>query len=272
MARKSAVCKSAIGGGSGRLKAIPCTVSRRARALILAILSMSFLAFTLSGCVALKAIRTRLPKPKPAPTGILFQYEAPAAREVNLAGNFNNWGGTQGGGRFDPHIDPMTSDEQGVWRIYVPLPPGRYQYKFVIDQVRWEKDPNNPDVAWEGGFENSLVVVPEGVKYDVPMLSLASSLEPTIRTEAGKKVDTEFSIEAPEAKSVFIGGSFNNWAPDKDKLKKDDTGTWRIILALPPGKHEYKFVVDGQWTEDPANPSKVPDPYGGSNSVIEVSE
>jgi hypothetical protein len=71
----------------------------------------------------------------------------------------------------------MSSDEKGVWKVYVALPPGRYQYKFVIDQVRWEKDPNNPDVAQEGGFENSFVVVPEGVKYDVPFISLTTALE-----------------------------------------------------------------------------------------------
>ena len=229
-------------------------------------------ALSLVGCAVMRAVRTRLPKPRTTPQGVLFQYDAMAATQVNLAGSFNNWGGTQGGGRFDPSINPMTSDEKGIWKVYVPLPPGRYQYKFVIDQVRWEKDPNNPDVAQEGGFENSMVVVPEGVKYDVPFMSLTTALEATGRASAGREVDVEFSVDAPEAKSVFVAGTFNNWAADKDRMKKDSKGIWRTTLSIPVGKNEYKFVVDGQWKEDPANPNKVSDPYGGTNSVIEVSE
>jgi 1,4-alpha-glucan branching enzyme len=251
------------------------TFSNRSRNFVLTLSAVAVLGVALSpaGCAVMRAVRTRLPKPRPTQQGVLFQYDAPAAREVNLAGSFNNWGGTQGGGRFDPRIDQMTPDEQGIWRIYVPLPPGRYQYKFVIDQVRWEKDPNNPDVAQEGGFENSLVVVPEGIKYEVPFISLATALEATGKAAAaGNKVDVEFSLDAPDAKNVSVAGTFNNWVADKDRLKKDSKGVWRVTLSAPAGKHEYKFVVDGQWKEDPANPNKTPDPYGGTNSVIEVSE
>ena len=220
----------------------------------------------------MKAIRTRIPKPHTTPRGVIFQYEAPAARQVNLAGSFNNWGGTQGGGRFDPNIDAMSSNETGVWSIYVPLPPGRYQYKFVIDQVRWEKDPNNPDIENETSFQNSLLVVPEGVKYDVPFLSLVASLENVGARAAPKGVEVEFTLDAPDVKVVYVAGDFNNWAGDKDRMKKGQDGIWRIKMAVPPGKYQYKFVVDGQWKEDPANTDKVADPYGGFNSIIEVSE
>jgi 1,4-alpha-glucan branching enzyme len=220
----------------------------------------------------MNAIRTRIPKPHPAPRGVLFQYEAPAARQVNLAGSFNNWGGTQGGGRFDPNIDPMSSDEKGVWSIYVPLPPGRYQYKFVIDQIRWEKDPNNPDIENETGYQNSLLVVSEGVKYDVPFISLAASLENVGTRAVPKGSAVEFALKAPEAKAVFVAGDFNNWTMDKDKMTKGQDGIWRIKMTIPPGKYQYKFVVDGQWKEDPENTKKIADPYGGFNSVIDVGE
>jgi 1,4-alpha-glucan branching enzyme len=226
----------------------------------------------MSSCAILKAVKTRLPKPQPTSKGILFQYDGPAARQVNLAGNFNNWGGTQGGGRFDPNIDPMTSDEAGLWKIYVPLPPGRYQYKYVIDQVRWEQDPNNPDVASEGGFENSMLVVPEGVRYDVPFLSIASSLDDVSRPRSAKRMEVEFSLTAPDAKKVYLVGDFNDWAAEKDRMKKDEEGVWRLRVALTLGRHEYRFVVDGEWIEDPENPNTVDNPYGGVNSVMEVTE
>ena len=40
---------------------------------------------------------------------------------------------------------------------------------------------------------------------------------------------------------------------------------------LPPGTYEYRYVVDGEWCEDPENPLAVPGPVGGRNSVLVVS-
>jgi len=74
----------------------------------------------------------------------------------------------------------------------------------------------------------------------------------------------------PDAGSVFIAGSFNAWSPDADALTLGDDGLWTITLELAPGEYEYKFVVDGTWIEDPANPEFISDPYGGKNSVLTV--
>ncbi|UCF06164.1 MAG: glycogen-binding domain-containing protein [bacterium] len=139
-------------------------MTRHTRKTVRGILVVSVLLslmLPLEGCLLLRVIRNRLPKPHPIEGGILFQYEAPSARYVNLAGNFNTWCGTEGTGRFDPTIDPMSdNDGDGIWTIVKPLRPGRYQYKFVIDHgVRWELDPNNPDTDQEGGFTNSLIIV-----------------------------------------------------------------------------------------------------------------
>lgn len=133
---------------------------RIAGALVLACL-VGGIALASGGCLLTRIIRNRLDAPHPVEGGILFQYEAPSARYVNLAGNFNTWGGTEGTGRFDPTIDPMSDEDgDGIWTIVVQLRPGRYQYKFVIDHgTRWELDPSNPDTGEEGGFTNSLVIV-----------------------------------------------------------------------------------------------------------------
>jgi len=133
---------------------------RRTAALLAAAILLSSIA--LGGCLFTSIIRNRLQAPHPvAEGGIIFQYEAPSAKYMNLAGNFNNWCGTQGTGRFDPTIDPMSDDDgDGIWTITLQLKPGRYQYKYVIDRgVRWEMDPNNPDTDTEGGIRNSLLIV-----------------------------------------------------------------------------------------------------------------
>lgn len=56
-----------------------------------------------------------------------------------------------------------------------------------------------------------------------------------------------FSCHAPEAQSVFVTGRFNGWRADGIPLRRETGGNWKITLQLPPGHHEFKFVVDGQW-------------------------
>lgn len=114
----------------------------------------------LLACAAMTAIKDRLPPPYRVQGGVLFQFDAPAANRVNLAGEFNDWGGTLIG-PFDPTIDSMTKNEKGLWQIVIPLKPGRYEYKFVLDGgVVWKHDPNNAERVDDGfGGYNSVLVI-----------------------------------------------------------------------------------------------------------------
>jgi 1,4-alpha-glucan branching enzyme len=234
-------------------------------------------ASMVGGCSTIsKSIRNRLPPPHEVEGGILFEYEAPAARMVTLAGSFNNWAGTKGGGRYDSSIDPMSDEDgDGVWALVKSLPPGRYQYKFVIDNgVRWETDPSNANTGVESGQTNSLVIVPENVKYRYEVVTgtvLGGEAPAAPRAPvAGTAEGTTLHLDLPNAGQVFVAGQFNEWSQTKTPLEKGQDGIWRVTLKLKPGKYEYKFYADGQWLEDPTNPDKVPDPYGGNNSVLTV--
>ena len=79
-----------------------------------------------------------------------------------------------------------------------------------------------------------------------------------------------FKLDTPEAKEVVLSGSFNNWETDSKRLKQDRKGVWRTWLMLEPGVYEYRFVVDGQWQNDP-DAEVVPNAYGAQNSVRIVS-
>jgi len=46
---------------------------------------------------------------------------------------------------------------------------------------------------------------------------------------------------------------------------------WRITVELIPGLYAYKFLVDGQWVNDPNNPRTVANQFGSLNNVIEVT-
>jgi len=74
----------------------------------------------------------------------------------------------------------------------------------------------------------------------------------------------------PKAREVFIAGSFNDWQLAATPLRSVGDGNWIAELALPPGRYEYRFVVDGQWVDDPAASATVPNPFGGLNAVLEV--
>ena len=78
----------------------------------------------------------------------------------------------------------------------------------------------------------------------------------------------------PGAADVRIAGDFNGWVPDRDVLssthQEGETCVWRKVLRLAPGTYEYRYVVDGEWCEDPANPQRSPSSIGPPNSVLVV--
>lgn len=87
---------------------------------------------------------------------------------------------------------------------------------------------------------------------------------------AGTMHEIEFTFNSPEAKKVCIAGKFNNWNTSSMPMKKDKDGTWRIKVKLPPGRHEFKYFVDGAWAQNIPGTEMVPNPYGTSNCVIGV--
>lgn len=80
----------------------------------------------------------------------------------------------------------------------------------------------------------------------------------------------QFKYEAPNAGSVFIAGDFNDWNSHAAELRKDKGGVWKASLKLKPGRYEYKFLVDGEWRNDPGCHQCVPNKYGSANCVIEI--
>ncbi len=87
------------------------------------------------------------------------------------------------------------------------------------------------------------------------------------------------SVRAPEAKEVFLAGTFNDWNPKSIPMKKAKGGDWTHTLDLAPGRHEFKFVIDGQWCCEPGCdkpyhecPGCVANRYGTMNRSIEVKD
>ena len=79
-------------------------------------------------------------------------------------------------------------------------------------------------------------------------------------------------LDIKDAK-IYLAGSFNNWSPsDEVYLMKDEDGdgTWSITVKLNAGTYQYKYVINGKWTQDTYAPGDAPDGFGGRNSQFEV--
>lgn len=75
----------------------------------------------------------------------------------------------------------------------------------------------------------------------------------------------------PGAEAVCIAGSFNDWHPRASPMLHLSDGTWAKELVLAPGSYEYRFVVDGEWVDDPMAADYIPNPFGGMNAVLTVA-
>ena len=81
-----------------------------------------------------------------------------------------------------------------------------------------------------------------------------------------------FRLNAPSVKEVILMGDFNNWDAGGHPMKKDENGIWKVNIVIPPGKYEYRLLVDGQWRLDSGNNHTVPNSFGTKNNVLTVFE
>jgi 1,4-alpha-glucan branching enzyme len=79
-----------------------------------------------------------------------FKLHAPQAKKVILSGSFNNW-----------NTKTLTAkkDTQGIWQVKVSLKPGKYEYKFLVDNS-WVNDPKGSYAVYNTfGTQNSVIEV-----------------------------------------------------------------------------------------------------------------
>ena len=100
--------------------------------------------------VTRKKTESKVASGKSLPRKIKFEFSAPEAKEVSLAGSFNQW---------NTQANPMKKDNKGIWKATLSLEPGRYEYRLFVDG-RWENDPScSSCVANEFGGQNCVRIV-----------------------------------------------------------------------------------------------------------------
>jgi hypothetical protein len=92
------------------------------------------------------------------------------------------------------------------------------------------------------------------------------SITPEVSWES---IPVELSLDMPNASSVNVVGSFNDWIPQPCKLlRENDSNRWILSLRLKPGRYEYAFIVDGKHTPHPGAELSQDDGFGNQNSVL----
>ena len=115
-------------------------------------------AGALAAAASVALLLTRAPGPAQGPRAVArdsvfvrFVLYAPGARQVAVAGTFNQW---------DRDAAPLVpAGSSGVWSTTLALPVGQHQYAFVVDGARWVVDPSAPAVDDGFGRRNSVVAV-----------------------------------------------------------------------------------------------------------------
>lgn len=152
------------------------------------------------------------------------------AKNVVLTGDFNGWN----------EAELSMTKEENTWTNSIALRPGNYQYKYIVDG-RWMTDPDNSHFIGKGDFQNSIVSI---------------------------EANHTFVLEGyPNAKKVYLTGTFNGWPEDGYTMEQTENG-WEIKVHLPKGKTRYKFIVDDKWITDPNNPHWEHNQFGTKDSIL----
>jgi len=130
-----------------------------------------------------------------------------------------------------------------------------------------DRHPTLPELKITVPVERPAVEVPVQKRAYEPSERMQELIEKETEEFLGS---TAFVLKAPQAKSVYVTGSFNDWSLDESCRMSNNDGVWTLKVNLKPGTYKYQFIVDGKWQEDPANTNIERNSFGDINSLIEV--
>ena len=156
------------------------------------------------------------------------------AQQVVLTGSFNKW-------RKNELFMKKTADG---WELPYTLGPGNHEYMVIVDG-RQIANPENVISINNENKKNSYLILDANYTFRLKGF--------------------------PNAKKVYLTGDFNDWKPESLAMTRIGD-EWVFSVHLSPGKHLYKFVVDGKWIIDPGNKLWEQNEYGTGNSVIWIEQ
>ncbi len=112
-----------------------------------------------------------------------FRFVRPDAQSVSLVGEFNQW-----------HAQPMAKQADGSWSLTIPLAPGTYGYKFLVNGSDWVFDPSHSNRQTVNGIENSAIEVSSSDDGSPAASTTAPPMVPTAGGSLGLTVEPSPSV------------------------------------------------------------------------------
>ena len=140
-----------------------------------------------------------------------------------------------------------------------PATASRSHPKDTDERRRQKQAPSQSERADHSLAPLEVITIPSSASTEAPRSSAPEELR-VVR----------FGYFQPDAREVYLVGSFNGWNPRATPMQRDSLGDWSVRLPLPAGEHRYRLMVDGAWCDDPAAPQTAMNPFGGFDAVINV--
>jgi len=172
--------------------------------------------------------------------------------EVTLSGQFNNWSRSEwemkktGTYTYQLRKKLADLDKEYIW-----------EFKYLVNNVYWAE----PDKSFDNITESEESTIWRKV-YNLKMHTVHSN----------EKGNAHFYLKGfQDAERVILSGTFNRWNEENLKMEKAKGG-WKITLKLKPDTYQYKFIVDGNWMEDPNNAHKEYNEHHTFNSILIIKK
>lgn len=195
-----------------------------------------------------------------------FTYNLQAMKRVTVVGQRTGGGANPGG-------EVRAGDHFAVW-----VPFGHTVHP--VTKTSWEGVGVIPEVecrskeALARARIAALDQMLKGSDHEPEWRAVLERERTAVQTELARQtpvVEVPFQLGGHAlAKEVSVVGTFNDWSPRNSPMQR--TGDhWKARVPVEPGRHEYKFWVDGEWLPDPANAAIRVDDNGNTNSLLQVT-
>ena len=216
--------------------------------------------------------------PSVSPRGLQFYYHDPNADAVSIimsTDGFQNehqlsevyqgcwhilFSKTNPDNQFDPQLIFYRFKVDGLYQVHTEIPCQTRDMNTIKSLGDSYSDPNFPCTATDILYNQySVFKLEENLLY--------RPVSPKIKEHGF----VEFYFKKPEAKEIYLMGTFNNFAPRDWKLEPVGNGIWYGKFKIYPGKHYYLFNVDGNRLLDISSPV-IRTRSGQKFSVLEMPE
>jgi hypothetical protein len=139
----------------------------------------------------------------------------------------------------------------------------QYAYARYVETDGQEDDTHRFAIVFTSRFGRAALPTPEPLRAATDLARYDAIIRDGI---------VLFRIRAEGAAALSVVGDWNGWSAGRDVMRKAGGGWWELTLRIRPGRHQYGYVVDGEWISPPRAKIEVDDGFGGKNGLLVIPD